>query len=82
MLRKGCIQTIYVTYVHTYISFHTNIMKFDFLIMVVHFFFQVLEMSDILEHNGACSERSVVILLVFLSAQLIVRKSKVVVGAC
>ncbi|KAJ0018873.1 hypothetical protein Pint_10934 [Pistacia integerrima] len=35
----------------------------------------VLQMSEILEHNGACSDRSVVILLVFLSSQLIVKKN-------
>lgn len=37
-------------------------------------------MSDILEHNGACSNRSVVILLVFLSSQLIVKKNTVMIG--
>ncbi|XP_057512986.1 uncharacterized protein LOC130795050 isoform X2 [Actinidia eriantha] len=36
---------------------------------------EVLQVSDILEHNGVCNSRSVVILLVFLSFQLIVRKS-------
>ncbi|KAH9748073.1 Binding / calmodulin binding protein [Citrus sinensis] len=36
---------------------------------------EVLQMSDILEHNGACSDKSVVILLVFLSSQLIVKKN-------
>ncbi|GFS29885.1 hypothetical protein Acr_00g0008960 [Actinidia rufa] len=36
---------------------------------------EVLQVSDILEHNGACNGRSVVILLVFLSFQLIVRKN-------
>ncbi|XP_057498724.1 LOW QUALITY PROTEIN: uncharacterized protein LOC130783194 [Actinidia eriantha] len=36
---------------------------------------EVLQVSDILEHNGACNSRSVVILLVFLSFQLIVRKN-------
>lgn len=35
-------------------------------------------MSDILEHNGACSDQSVVILLVFLSSQLIVKKNMVI----
>lgn len=41
------------------------------------FSFQVLQICDILEHNGACNDRSVVILLVFLSSQLLVKKSKV-----
>lgn len=36
---------------------------------------EVLQISDILEHRGACNERSVVILLVFLSSQLIVQKN-------
>ncbi|KAL5773413.1 hypothetical protein ACOSP7_013002 [Xanthoceras sorbifolium] len=36
---------------------------------------EVLQMSDILEHNGACSDQSVVILLVFLASQLIVKKN-------
>ncbi|KAK2974799.1 hypothetical protein RJ640_005583 [Escallonia rubra] len=36
---------------------------------------EVLQVSDILEHNGACNERSVVILLVFLSFQLIVKRN-------
>ncbi|KAA8520051.1 hypothetical protein F0562_014275 [Nyssa sinensis] len=36
---------------------------------------EVLQVSDILEHNGACNDRSVVILLVFLSFQLIVKKN-------
>lgn len=38
-------------------------------------------MSDILEHNGACSDQSVVILLVFLASQLIVKKNMVMLGA-
>ncbi|KNA22012.1 hypothetical protein SOVF_038020 [Spinacia oleracea] len=37
---------------------------------------EVLQICDILEHNGACNDRSVVILLVFLSSQLLVKKSK------
>lgn len=37
---------------------------------------EVLQICDILEYNGACNDRSVVILLVFLSSQLLVRKSK------
>ncbi|CAA2992467.1 abnormal spindle-like microcephaly-associated homolog isoform X2 [Olea europaea subsp. europaea] len=36
---------------------------------------EVLQVSDILEHNGACNGRSVVVLLVFLSFQLLVRKN-------
>ena len=39
--------------------------------------FQVLQTSDILEHNGACNDRSVVILLVFLSSQLVVKRNTV-----
>ncbi|KAK9267758.1 hypothetical protein L1049_010192 [Liquidambar formosana] len=35
----------------------------------------VLQISDILEHNGPCNDRSVVILLVFLSSLLIVKKN-------
>lgn len=34
-------------------------------------------MSDILEHNGACNGQSVIVLLVFLSVQLLVKKNKV-----
>ncbi|GMH15791.1 hypothetical protein Nepgr_017632 [Nepenthes gracilis] len=37
---------------------------------------EVLEISDILECNGACNARSVVILLVFLASHLLVKKSK------
>ncbi|XP_010276054.1 PREDICTED: abnormal spindle-like microcephaly-associated protein homolog isoform X2 [Nelumbo nucifera] len=36
---------------------------------------EVLQISDILENNGPCNERSVIILLVFLSSQLIGRKN-------
>ncbi|KAK3188355.1 hypothetical protein Dsin_027916 [Dipteronia sinensis] len=36
---------------------------------------EVLQMSDILEYNGACSDQSVVILLVFLASQLMVKKN-------
>ena len=39
--------------------------------------FQVLQTCDILEHNGACNDRSVVILLVFLSSQLVVKRNTV-----
>lgn len=39
---------------------------------------QVLQVSDILESNGACNDRSVVILLVFLSFQLLVKRNTVV----
>ncbi|CAL5408374.1 unnamed protein product [Camellia sinensis] len=35
----------------------------------------VLQVSDILEHNGPCNSQSVIILLVFLSFQLLVRKN-------
>ena len=38
---------------------------------------QVLRICDILEHNGVCNDRSVIILLVFLCSQLLVKKSKV-----
>ncbi|GAB4826609.1 hypothetical protein Ancab_033502 [Ancistrocladus abbreviatus] len=37
---------------------------------------EVLQISDILEYNGACNDRSVVILLVFLSSQLLLKRSK------
>ncbi|KAE9461705.1 hypothetical protein C3L33_06407, partial [Rhododendron williamsianum] len=36
---------------------------------------EVLQVSDILEHKGACNSQSVVILLVFLSFQLIIQKN-------
>ncbi|KAI3948811.1 hypothetical protein MKX01_022225 [Papaver californicum] len=36
---------------------------------------EVLQISEVLEHNGACNERSVIILLVFLSSQLIGKKN-------
>ncbi|XP_071737666.1 uncharacterized protein [Rutidosis leptorrhynchoides] len=36
---------------------------------------EVLQVSDILEYKGACSDRGVIILLVFLSSQLIVKKN-------
>lgn len=36
---------------------------------------EVLQVSDLLEHNGPCNDRSVVILLVFLSSQLIVKRN-------
>ncbi|XP_043693668.1 abnormal spindle-like microcephaly-associated protein homolog isoform X1 [Telopea speciosissima] len=36
---------------------------------------EVLQMSDILEHHGPCNEHSVIVLLVFLSSQLIGRKN-------
>ncbi|CAI8611464.1 unnamed protein product [Vicia faba] len=35
---------------------------------------EVLQISDLLQHNGACSDRSVVILVVFLASQLFVKK--------
>ncbi|KAH9624093.1 hypothetical protein KSS87_018307 [Heliosperma pusillum] len=37
---------------------------------------EVLQICEILEYNGACNERSVIILLVFLSSQLLVKKHK------
>lgn len=40
-------------------------------------YLQVLHISDILEHSGAINHRSVVILLVFLSSQLTVKKTMV-----
>ncbi|CAI9756596.1 unnamed protein product [Fraxinus pennsylvanica] len=36
---------------------------------------EVLQVSDLLEHNGACNGRSVVVLLVFLSFQLLVKRN-------
>ncbi|KAL8140200.1 hypothetical protein V2J09_006221 [Rumex salicifolius] len=36
----------------------------------------VLQTSDILEYNGPCNNRSVLLLLVFMSTQLLVKKSK------
>ncbi|KAF4372521.1 hypothetical protein F8388_027194 [Cannabis sativa] len=36
---------------------------------------EVLQISDILEFNGACNDKSVVILLVFLASQLIVKRN-------
>ncbi|KAI4295878.1 hypothetical protein L6164_035876 [Bauhinia variegata] len=36
---------------------------------------EVLQISDLLEYNGACSNRSVVILLVFLARQLFVKRN-------
>ncbi|KAL5730811.1 hypothetical protein ACHQM5_003602 [Ranunculus cassubicifolius] len=36
---------------------------------------EVLETSEILEHNGACNERSAITLLIFLSSQLIGRRT-------
>ncbi|CAM8918445.1 unnamed protein product [Rhodiola kirilowii] len=36
---------------------------------------EVLQISDILEFNGVCNERSVMILLVFLSSELIVKRN-------
>ncbi|KAL2571510.1 hypothetical protein AAZV13_17G012700 [Glycine max] len=36
---------------------------------------KVLQISELLQHNGACSDRSVVILLVFLANQLFVKKN-------
>ncbi|XP_021293893.1 abnormal spindle-like microcephaly-associated protein homolog isoform X2 [Herrania umbratica] len=36
---------------------------------------EVLQISDLLEHNGAVSDQSVVVLLVFLLSQLIVKKN-------
>lgn len=38
---------------------------------------QVLQISELLQYNGACSDRSVVILLVFLASQLFVKKNVV-----
>ncbi|KAL7130255.1 hypothetical protein ABFS83_13G122200 [Erythranthe nasuta] len=36
---------------------------------------EVLQVSDILEHNGACNGQSVIVLLVFLSVQLLVKRN-------
>ncbi|KAG2688263.1 hypothetical protein I3843_09G087900 [Carya illinoinensis] len=36
---------------------------------------EVLQISDILEYNGACSDQSVAILLVFLASQLVMKKN-------
>lgn len=41
-------------------------------------YLQVLQISDILKHKGACNDRSVIILLVFLASQLIVKKNMVI----
>ena len=38
---------------------------------------QVLQISDILEYNGACNDQSVAILLVFLASQLVIKKNMV-----
>ncbi|KAL3820693.1 hypothetical protein ACJIZ3_006598 [Penstemon smallii] len=36
---------------------------------------EVLQVSDILEHNGACNGKTVLVLLVFLSVQLLVKRN-------
>ncbi|KAF5474772.1 hypothetical protein F2P56_006637 [Juglans regia] len=36
---------------------------------------EVLQISDILEYNGACNDQSVAILLVFLASQLVMKKN-------
>ncbi|KAL8461394.1 hypothetical protein ACS0TY_032750 [Phlomoides rotata] len=36
---------------------------------------EVLQVSDILEHNGACNGQTVIVLLVFLSVQLLVKRN-------
>lgn len=36
---------------------------------------EVLQISDILEYNGACNDQSVAILLVFLASQLVIKKN-------
>ncbi|XP_051128216.1 uncharacterized protein LOC127249473 isoform X2 [Andrographis paniculata] len=36
---------------------------------------EVLQVSDILEHNGACNGQSVIVLLVFLAVQLLVKRN-------
>ncbi|XP_073016437.1 uncharacterized protein [Primulina eburnea] len=36
---------------------------------------EVLQVSDLLEHNGACNGQSVIILLVFLSVQFLVKRN-------
>ncbi|EPS57945.1 hypothetical protein M569_16873 [Genlisea aurea] len=38
---------------------------------------EVLQVSDILENEGACNGKSVVVLLVFLSVQLLVKRNTV-----
>ncbi|WMV16256.1 hypothetical protein MTR67_009641 [Solanum verrucosum] len=43
---------------------------------VKNVFLQVIQVSDILETNGACNGQSVIILLVFLSYQLLVKRNK------
>ncbi|KAK6932324.1 IQ motif, EF-hand binding site [Dillenia turbinata] len=45
------------------------------LAMSVGNFPEVLQISDVLENNGPCNERCVLILLAFLSSQIIVRKN-------
>lgn len=72
-------------FLHAYICTNT-LMYISILHIHVSLLFytvcsQVLQMSDILEHNGACSDQSVVILLVFLASQLMVKKNMVMLGA-
>ncbi|GAB2298849.1 hypothetical protein Dimus_032928 [Dionaea muscipula] len=46
------------------------------LVTLLGNFPEVLQISDILENKGACNDRSVVILLVFMSSELLHKKSK------
>ncbi|KAK8592272.1 hypothetical protein V6N13_062858 [Hibiscus sabdariffa] len=52
-----------------------NFMLSQKLMTLLGNFPEILQISDLLEHNGAVSDRSVVILLVFLLSQLVVKKN-------
>ncbi|GMI72737.1 hypothetical protein like AT4G21820 [Hibiscus trionum] len=52
-----------------------NFMLSQKLITLLGNFPEILQISDLLEHNGAVSDQSVVILLVFLLSQLVVKKN-------
>lgn len=63
--KRRIINVLYLTW------YHGSIMEFRYI------FLQVLQVSELLQYNGACSDRSVVILLVFLANQLFVKKNLV-----
>ncbi|KAM7264402.1 hypothetical protein ACFE04_002085 [Oxalis oulophora] len=52
-----------------------NLMLSQKLIALLGNFPEVLQVGDLLEHNGATNDRSVIILLVFLSSELIVKRN-------
>ncbi|KAL4309998.1 hypothetical protein GQ457_01G042960 [Hibiscus cannabinus] len=52
-----------------------NFMLSQKLMTLLGNFPEILQISDLLEHNGAVSDRSVVVLLVFLLSQLVVKKN-------